>query len=158
MVISVGGDGSARVGMMTRPACCSRAVGALQARLGLAGPAWAVSPVLCPVDDRSSVVEVGSSCRLRSCCPLSQRCRVPPPYRPCAIGLEEMGMLTSRPWWGLHVGGEAWWWHSFASELFFVGGGREKSRLACSTLTWCRFRVAPFLPRGHHGKPPSTLL
>jgi hypothetical protein len=155
MVISVGGDGSARVGMMTRPACCSRAVGALQAWPGQRGP--------CP---RCSVRSMTAArwwrwappARLRSCCPLSQRCRVPPPYRPCAIGLEEMGMLTSRPWWGLHVGGEAWWWHSFASELFFVGGGQEKSRLACSTLTWCRFRVAPFLPRGHYGKPPSTLL
>jgi hypothetical protein len=61
MVISVGGDGSARVGMMTRPACFSRVAGALQAHLGLARLAWAASPVLCPVDDRSSVVEVGSS-------------------------------------------------------------------------------------------------
>jgi hypothetical protein len=46
------------------------------------------------------------------------------------------------------VGGEAWWWHSFASELFFVGRGREKSLSACSTLTRCRFRVTPFLPKG----------
>jgi hypothetical protein len=44
-------------------------------------------------------------------------------------------MLTTRPWWRLQVGSEAWWWHSFASELFFVGGGQEKSPSACSTLT-----------------------
>jgi hypothetical protein len=56
------------------------------------------------------------------------------------------------------VGGKAWWWHSFASKLFFVGGGREKSLSACSTLTRCRFRAAPFLPRGCRGKPPSALL
>jgi hypothetical protein len=62
-VLSVGGgDGSARVGTSARPACCSRAAGALRDCLGLARPAWAYCvPVLCPVDDRSLAVEVGSS-------------------------------------------------------------------------------------------------
>jgi hypothetical protein len=82
---------------------------------------------------------------------------VPPPYRPCVIGLKETGMMSARPWWRLLVGGEAWWWCSFAAK-FFCGLGREKSLSACLTLTRCRFRVAPFLPGGHRGKPSSTLL
>jgi hypothetical protein len=65
--------------------------------------------------------------------------------------------MTARPWWRLLVGGEAWCWCSFAAE-FFCGLGREKSLLACPTLTRCRFRVAPFLPGGSRGKPSSTLL
>jgi hypothetical protein len=65
VVLSVGaGDSSARVGTTAQPACCSMAVGALWAHLGLAGLGQrgpGVSLVLCVVDDRSSAVEVGSS-------------------------------------------------------------------------------------------------
>jgi hypothetical protein len=130
---------------------------------GLSGPGRASVGLVCPWCSVRSMTAAwrwrwAPPAQLRSCCPLSRRCRVPPPYRPCAIGLEEMGMLNTRSWWRLQVGGEAWWWHSFASELFFVGGGQEKSLSACSTLTRCRFRVTPFLPEGRHGKPPSTLL
>ena len=39
----------------------------------------------------------------------------------------------------------------------FVGRGRGKSMSACPTLMRCRFRVAPFLPGGHRGKPLLTL-
>jgi hypothetical protein len=54
-----------------------------------------------------------------------ETCRVPPPYRPCVIGLEETGMMTVRPWWRLLVGGEAWWWCSFAAEFFCGLGSGE---------------------------------
>jgi hypothetical protein len=41
MVLSVGGsDDEARVGTAARPTCCSKAAGALRARLGQARPAW----------------------------------------------------------------------------------------------------------------------
>jgi hypothetical protein len=130
---------------------------------GLSGPGQASVGLVCPWCSVRSMTTArrwrwAPPTRLRSYRLLSQRCRVPPPYRPCTIGLEETGIMTIRPWWRLQVGDKAWWWHSFASELFFMGGGRKKSLLACSTLTRCHFRVAPFLPRGSRGKPPSTLL
>jgi hypothetical protein len=43
-------------------------------------------------------------------------------------------------------------------RLGFVGSGWDKSLSVCPTLTWCRFRVAPFFPGGRRGKPSSTLL
>jgi hypothetical protein len=94
---------------------------------------------------------------LRICYPLSRRCRVSPPYRPRAIILEETVMVTTRPWWRVPVVDEPWWWCSGATR-FFCWCGREKSLPACPTLMQCLFRVAPFLPGGHRGKPPSTLL
>jgi hypothetical protein len=109
--------------------------------MGLSGPGQrgpGVPLLLYPVNDCRSVVEVGSSRAAVELLSLSRRCRVLPPYRPRVIGFEETGMMTARPWWRILVGGEAWWWCSIAAE-FFCGLGREKSMLACLTLTRCRF-------------------
>jgi hypothetical protein len=46
------------------------------------------------------------------------------------------------------------WWRSLA-QGFFCGRGWEKSQL---TLTRCRTRVAPFLPRGRRGNTLPTVL
>jgi hypothetical protein len=75
---------------------------ALWAYLGQAWPG--VSLLLCPVDDRRSVVEVGSSRTAAVPCTHD----VVPPYRTRAIVFEETMMITTRPWWRVLVGGEAW--------------------------------------------------
>jgi hypothetical protein len=129
---------------------------------GLFGLGWASLGLVCSDSSVRSMTAVRRwrwvpQARLKCCCSVSGRCRVPPSYRSRASGLEETVMGTIRPWWRVLVGGEVWWWCSVAPR-FFVGGGREKSLSACLTLTRCRFQVAPFLLEGRCGKPPSTLL
>jgi hypothetical protein len=96
---------------------------------GPSGPGRASGPgvlrVSCPVDDRCSVVEVGSSRRLWSCCPLSRRCRVSSLYRSRAIVLDETVKVTARSWWRVPVGGEVWWWCSGVPEFFCRWGSGE---------------------------------
>jgi hypothetical protein len=82
--------------------------------------------------------------------PMFRRCRVSSPYRPRAIILEETVMVRAYGWRSLVV--------VLMCLRFFVGGGREKSPLACPTMTRCRFPVIPFRPRERRGKPTSTLL
>jgi hypothetical protein len=126
---------------------------------GPSGPGRASRPgvlrVFCPVDDRCSVVEVGSSCPAVELLSPIRRCRVSSLYRSCVIVLDETVKVTARSWWcvpvGVKFGGGA-----PVCLSFFVGGGREKSLSARLTLTRCRFRVAPFLPGGRRGKPLFT--
>jgi hypothetical protein len=143
------------VGTVARPTCCSRAAGALRARLGPAGPAG-VLLVVCPADNRRSLVEMGSS---RSAELLSHVLVLS-----CILTLRAARYCSRRDGDGgckivvAHAyGGEDWWW-CFGAFEFFCGWGREKSLSACPTLMRCRFRVAPFFLGGRRGKPPSTLL
>jgi hypothetical protein len=67
-----------------------------------------------------------------------------------------------------HVGGRRVWWFRglvLAGLLCIVSSGvdwtgffREKSLSTCSTPTWCRSRVVPFLAGGRRGYPSSTSL
>jgi hypothetical protein len=63
-------------------------------------------------------------------------------------------MVTTRPWWRVLVGGEAWWW-CFVVPGFFCGQGSGEILVALSDQD----TVPPqFLPEGHLGNPRSTLL
>jgi hypothetical protein len=66
-------------------------------------------------------------------------------------------MVTTRLWWRVLVGGEAWWWCSIVLE-FFCGQELGEIPVGLSEPDAVPLLVAPFLLEGHLGKPWSTLL
>ena len=113
-------------------------------------------PLLCPVDDCLSAVEVGPSrvaARLLSLAPKMS----------CTFGVQAACQYHEATHEDdcktvvAHAGGWRSWVVVFPCARIFCGWGREKSLSAGLTLTRCRRRVAPFLPGGRRGNPLSTV-
>jgi hypothetical protein len=122
-----GGDGLAVPGTAVWLVCCSRAAGALWACLGLARPVWASCAPAALFGRRLPSGGGGGGFLTHgwNYCPCLRRCCVSLSFRPHAIVHEETVMVTTRPWWRVLEGSEAWWWCSDVPGFFWAWVGRN---------------------------------